>query len=358
MNAQKRIVAFSKLGKFLACFKNRDYFPDYISNYLIKHYHSINKLIEDAKLVNAWFTEENVRHAIVSISGMLERDNIERWLIPYMDRLSAEKQPKKTGVVMAGNIPLVGFHDFFCVLMSGNRFYGKVSSDDPGLLKKISEVLITIEPDFKEYIELTGEKLSGFDAIIATGSDNTSRYFKFYFEQYPHIIRKNRNGLAILNGMESRDELIALGEDIFRYFGRGCRNVSKIFVPENYNFNELVKAFESYSQVQDHRKYMNNYDYNKSILILNKTPFIDNGFVIIKEDETLVSPISVLNVGYYKKTEEVSDFIDTYKDKIQCVVTNSPDFKNTIPIGKSQFPELWDYADGIDTMDFLLKGER
>jgi hypothetical protein len=258
---------------------------------------------------------------------------------------------------MAGNIPFVGFSDFISVLVSGNVFLGKLSSKDTLLPKAVAQVLIDIEPHFAERIILTEERLSqfSFDAVIATGSDNTARYFEYYFSKYPNIIRRNRTSVAVLTGHETEKQLQALADDVFLYFGLGCRNVSKIYLPDGFDLNRLFAAFYRYRHLIDYHKYANNYEYNRAIYLLNKEKFYDNGFVLLKqEDLALVSPTAVVYYQFYSKPENVKLYLDSYKDKIQCVVSNLtfPGY-DVVEFGKSQRPMLWQYPDGIDVMKFL-----
>ena len=287
MDIQKRIKAFSELGNFLRTINNDESIaiPEKI-RFTDERKKFIN-LINNVHLTNSWFIEENVRTAISAISKNLTAKNLKLFLNDNILKNHNPELIKTIGVVLAGNIPLVGFHDFLCVLLSGHKFLGKLSSDDNKLLPFIAEILVRIEPDFNNYIAFTEKQLRGFDAIIATGSNNSSRYFDYYFGKYPHIIRKNRNSVAILEGKETIKELQELSTDIFLYFGLGCRNVSKIFVPLNYSFDKLFKASEKYRDIINQNKYYNNYLYNKSILLINKTPHLDNGFLILKEDSSI-----------------------------------------------------------------------
>jgi hypothetical protein len=251
---------------------------------------------------------------------------------------------------MAGNIPLVGFHDFLSVLISGNSIIAKTSSKDAELIIYLSEILCSINPGFRERIRFTDGLLTGFDAVIATGSDNSSRYFEYYFGKYPHIIRKNRNSIAVIDGTETDTELENLGIDIFSYFGLGCRNVSKAFLPEGYDFHTMIKNWDKFSDVINHNKFANNYDYNMAIYLVNKEKFLDTGYLLLKESTELSSPVSVLYYEFYNSVQTVSARINYLREKIQCVTG-----KNHLAFGKAQFPKLWDYADNIDTLDFLLK---
>ncbi|MEX2427260.1 MAG: acyl-CoA reductase [Bacteroidales bacterium] len=302
---------------------------------------------------NGWFTEKFVRKALGALAHMLKREGLQEWMRRY-PALPADPERRKTvGVVMAGNIPLVGFHDMLSVIMSGNNFIGKPSSKDDRLLRMVADIICSIEPGFSDRISFTDAYLKGVDAIIATGSDNSARYFEYYFRNIPHIIRKNRNSIAVLSGNETEEELIALGDDIFSYFGLGCRNVTKIFIPEAYDLRIILKAFESFTDLQDHHKYNNNLEYNRSVYLLNRIPFLDNGIVLLKEHESISSPVGVVYYEYYSQRENVIRKITAQQEQIQCIVSNLVEIENSIPPGTSQAPALWDYADGVDTMEFL-----
>ena len=305
---------------------------------------------------NGWFTEKYVRKALGAIAQMLKREELKAWMGRYPALPAGPDQRKTVGVVMAGNIPLVGFHDMLSVIMSGNIFIGKPSSKDDRLLRMVADIICSIEPGFSDRIAFTDAYLNDADAIIATGSDNSARYFEYYFRNIPHIIRKNRNGIAVLSGNESEEELIALGDDIFSYFGLGCRNVTKIFIPEAYDLHIILKAFESFesfTDLQDHHKYNNNLEYNRSVYLLNTIPFLDNGIVLFKEHESISSPVGVVYYEKYSQLEDVITKISAQQEQIQCIVSNLAEIENSIPPGTSQAPALWDYADGVDTMDFL-----
>jgi Acyl-CoA reductase (LuxC) len=280
------------------------------------------------------------------VQKLLEPHALSEWAARY----DLVTQPKKIAVVMAGNIPMVGFHDFLSVLICGHSIQIKTSSKDTVLMKFIAGRLMGIEPRFRESITFA-EQLKEFDAIIATGSDNASRYFEYYFGKYPCIIRKNRTSVAILHGNETDDELKALGTDIFSYFGLGCRNVSKIFLPISYDVKRLFPPWESFREIIHHHKYCNNYDYQKSILLVTSTPFLDNGFVMLQETSRLVSPISVVYYEYYENSAALKNILDGLSTKIQCVVENTPE--SSVKFGQAQFPGLSDYADQVDTLQFL-----
>jgi hypothetical protein len=236
------------------------------------------------------------------------------------------------------------------VLITGNIALAKTSSKDSDLLHHLSELLCSINPGFRDMIRFAEGTLSGFDAVIATGSNNTSRYFESYFGKYPNIIRKNRNSIAVLDGTETDAELKELGKDIFSYFGLGCRNVSKIYLPAGYELHTMIKNLEGFSGIVNHNKYANNYDFSKAVYLINREKFLDTGYLLLKEERSLSSPVAVLYYEYYKSYEEVLQNTDSLNDKIQCIIS-----KKHIPFGKAQQPHLWDYADGIDPIEFLLK---
>ena len=326
------IQSFVKLGRQLAHVENLS---------------EINRLITESVYYNAWFTPENVRFCLQSWAQALSEENLQRWIEKY--RFQKPEKQKNIGLVLAGNIPMVGLHDVLCVLLSGHRFTAKCASSDNRLLPAVMKLLCEIDGNFSESISFTDGFLRHADAFIATGSDNSGHYFDFYFQKYPHIIRRNRNSVAILTGNETKEQLQRLGEDIFLYFGLGCRNVSKLFVPENYDFLPLIEALSEWNWMDLHHKYKNNYDYNKAIFLVNGDEFIDAGFFMLKRSESLSSPISTIFYETYNSLDEVAAKIKQTENKIQCVVSES-----CIPFGQAQTPQLWDYADGVDTMEFLV----
>jgi len=339
MNTEDKLKIFAGLGKNITGYLETGFPAEFA------------EAITNSTQHNPWFTEENIQISLKAISDLLTSESLTKWVSSYQFK---NKEPEKVAVVMAGNIPLVGFHDFLSVIISGNIFMGKLSSQDKYLLPAIADELIKIEPSIKNFISFTDDRLSGFDAVIATGSDNSSRYFEYYFGKYPHIIRKSRNSIAILSGNESREDLELLADDIFMYFGLGCRNVTKVFIPENYDLSGLIEAMSKCSsKLTFHNKYMNNYEYNKSIFLINQVPHLDSGFCLLKEDTSIPSPIAVLHYEYYDKVENVLANISENRDKIQCLVAKEVHTDFTVPFGKSQQPELWDYADGVDTLKFL-----
>lgn len=308
--------------------------------------------INAEKHYNAWFISENVAYAIKSTGRMLNHEDLTQWFEHYPSAENVE--PKRVGLILAGNIPLVGLHDVLCVLASGNTALIKASSQDSRMIQAVLGLLSDIEPAFKDRFHFV-DKLENFDAIIATGSNNTSRYFEYYFGRVPHIIRKNRNSVAFLSGNETPEELSRLGKDIFDYFGLGCRNVSKLMVPKGYQFDNFFKSIEHYQPVINHHKYSNNYDYNKSIFLVNGDVHLDNGFLLLREEHQLASPLAVLYFEHYDDKESAEEQLSESSDSIQCIVSSTPlRVKNqVVDFGESQQPQLWDYADGIDTMAFL-----
>ncbi|WP_103068080.1 acyl-CoA reductase [Aquimarina sediminis] len=346
-----RIQAFSKLGKFLSQFKTTDYHKITSVPYTDDFYDEMINKINNAIHYNGWFTKENILFSIQQWSEALTEDNIKDWLSVYALK---EIEPKTIGIVMAGNIPLVGFHDFLSVLISGHNVLVKQSSNDNQILPFLASYLIAVEPLFEKRIKFTTERLTGFDAVIATGSNNTSRYFEYYFGKVPNIIRKNRNSIAILTGKETKEQLEALGEDIFRYYGLGCRSVSKIMVPENYDFDTFFKAMYPYNDIINSAKYANNYDYNKAVYLMSNYKLFENGFLMLKEDKNYASPIATLFYETYHSKDDLTKKIEADKEKIQCTV--SLDFsEECVDFGKTQSPQLSDYADGIDIIKFLSK---
>jgi hypothetical protein len=338
MNLTQRVLSFSALGDILSAKLDAG---------------SFDSLLSKAYFENQWFTKENSRNAIFSIiSDFLNKSKIEHWLDRY-NLPENNESPKTIGIVMAGNIPLVGWHDLMSTLITGNKALIKLSTKDTTLMKLLIDELIAIDADFKEIIQITDQPLKDFDAIVATGSNNTLRYFEYYFGKYPHILRKNRNSIAILTGNESDSELVSLGNDIMAYFGLGCRNVSNLYLPLGYNFNRFFEVIEPWNKVLEHNKYANNYMYNKSILLLNKEKHLDNGFLLLRESKALSTPVSVLNYQYYHTIEEVKSFLQEENDNLQCIVAHPGIIDNTVNFGETQNPQLWDYADGVDVVEFL-----
>ena len=331
MNLQARIQAFTHLGEYLKT----------------EIHQEAAEQLYSAQVHNPWFTKENIDKALNAWHEQLKVDMLTAWLSPY--KLKEVANPKKVLIIMAGNIPLVGFHDFLTVLISGHKVVVKMSSTDNVLLRVLIDKLISISPEFKERISFIEEvKNRKFDAVIATGSDNSAQYFEYYFKGAKKIIRKNRRSVAVLDGTESAMELQGLANDVFAYFGLGCRNVSKLFLPKGFDLDNLFKAFYPYSDVVNHKKYGNNYDYNKAIFLMGSNDLIENGFLLMKEDKSLLSPVAMLYYEFYNDMHTVEQFVEENAEQLQCVVS-----KKDIPFGNTQKPNLWDYADGVDTVEFL-----
>ena len=337
-------IAFTKLGSFLRAFCS----PKPLENEWSK---KLKKAIITARHKNGWFTEENIHFALKNWGDLLTEEKLTKWLEPYS---LSQNQSKKVALIMAGNIPLVGFHDFLSVLITGNKAIVKLSSNDSVLICFITDYLIFIESSLKNKITFTEGRIENFDAVIATGSNNTARYFEYYFGKVPNIIRKNRNSVAVLTGKESSAQLEALGEDIFRYYGLGCRSVSKVFVPKNYDFDNFFKSVYKYHGIIEQHKYVNNYDYNKAVYLMSDFKILDNGFLILKEDESYASPIASLFYEYYNNIAELKKQLKKEKSQLQCLVADGIT-TDEVAFGQTQLPSLSDYADGIDTVDFLLK---
>jgi hypothetical protein len=340
MDLKERIESFSLLGEILR---------NLIAGKKNKFSGQFSELINNQHQLNEWFTLENVRNSVDAIASVLTYENLTNWTSAYPG-LKINYDPVKVGVIMAGNLPLVGFHDYISVLISGNNLLAKTSSKDSGLILFVHKILCDINKGFKDKVKFTDGTITGFDVVIATGSNNSARYFEYYFGKYPNIIRKNRNSIAIIEGDETDAELKALGSDIFSYFGLGCRNVSKVYIPEGYNIAVMTNQWEGFSDIIQNTKYANNYDFNKAVYIVNKENFFDTGYLLLVEDKRLYSPVAVLYYEYYKLHGEADRQAEMLKENIQCIIG-----KNYIPFGKGQYPELWDYSDGIDTIQFLLK---
>lgn len=340
MTLYERIESFAELGQILR---------DSLEGKDTRYTSDLEKLIKNQQFRNAWFTPENVTMAIKAIADELTPENLINWTSRY-PALNSAGHNMKVGIVMAGNIPLAGFHDFLTVLISGHSLTAKTSSKDPDIILFISNVLCKINPEYKNRITLTDGLIKGFDAVIATGSDNTSRYFEYYFGKYPHIIRKNRNSIAIIDGSETEEELSLLGSDVFSYFGLGCRSVSKIYLPNGYDITRLINSWADFSQIINHKKYANNYDFNKAVYIVNRDAFRDAGYLLFKKSSGISSPVAVLYYEFYDSLKSIYAEIEKMKEKIQCIVG-----RNEVQFGRAQWPQLWDYADGTDTLSFLLK---
>lgn len=338
LNLQQRIEIFAALGEKIA-------------HQLQENAPEMESLISQAKSINPWFTVDNIEFALSEWSGMLQTDTLKEFMANYPENSFAGG--KKIGVIMAGNIPLVGFHDFLCVILSGNHCIAKCATADSVLLPTLAKWMVEINPKIQDYFSFE-ERLKNFDAVIATGSNNSARYFEYYFGKVPHIIRKNRSSVAVLNGFETQEDLQNLGKDIFTYFGLGCRNVSHLFIPEGYEFEPLLEAFNHYEEIRNHNKYFNNYEYQYAAFLVNRIPHKSNGFVLLREHDAISSPIASLHYSYYKDLADVKQKLQILKEEIQVIVSLNAFIPNSFPLGSSQLPTLTDFADGVNTLDFLM----
>lgn len=343
MEIKQRINAFVQSGMFIKRHFNE---KEWLENEKGLH-EGLNHLMDVAYTYNGWFIKDFIKESLCNIALMLDKNTVEQ----FAKNVKEPQQAKTVAIIMAGNIPLVGFHDLLCVLLSGHKALVKLSSDDSILMPFFIKLLEHYEPEISDSITFATGKLSNFDAVIATGSNNTSRHFEYYFGKYPNIIRKNRTSVAVLTGNESEADLKNLGKDIFLYFGLGCRNVSKLMVPKGYDFNKFFDAIFDYKFVVDNKKYGNNYDYNRAVYLLNSEKFLDNNFLILKPDNGLFSPVSVLLQQEYANETELKNWLDGNKENIQCVVGKGSGY---IPFGYSQQPVITEFADGVNTMDFLV----
>ncbi len=320
---------------------------------IFKEIDETHPILYKAQVQNAWFTIPNQIQALHHWGSLLEKEHLENWLQKYT--ISAHPIDKTVAIIMAGNIPLVGLHDLICAFACGYKAILKPSSEDTVLLEWVLELMIQKDSFISNLITIVKDKkLSGFDAVIATGSNNSFRYFEYYFKDKPCLLRKNRNSIAIISGNETEQELELLSDDILSYFGLGCRNVSKVLIPEGFDIKVLIQKLEKYNTYIHHHKFANNYTYHKAIFLLNLNEHLDAGFLIIKQDEKIAAPIGVLFYDIYNDMESVKTYLSANKEALQCIVTHLP-IVGAIPFGSSQKPSLDTYADGIDTIDFLCK---
>ncbi len=344
MTRTEIISAFAGLGQVIKCLGNSEVWPGYKVGVTEEEYNQLDGLVKAVKASNQWFTEDNVRKAFAAWGELLNEEGLTQWCSSY----TFAETPKNIGIVMAGNIPLVGFHDLLSVLVSGHKAQVKLSSDDNQLLPALVKVLGNFNEELHHRVRFV-ERLEDFDAVLATGSNNTSRYFEAYFKHVPNVIRKNRTSVAIISEDVSEDELKKLGNDVFDYFGMGCRNVTKLYLQSGFDLDRIFKALYDFHPIMDMNKYANNYDYHKALFLMNREPFLENGFLILKESQSYYSPIGVLHYEFFQNEEAVRTELERDSDQIQCVVGTGVDF------GSSQRPGLTDYADGVDTMEFLSK---
>lgn len=341
MTQKQCISAFVQFGQFLKDFLESEsiFYPTK------KEFKTFGEKCLLANQKNGWFTEDEIKRALFGIAFMLDEKKLVTWLHNYsFDYI----KPKNIGVVMAGNIPAVGFHDLLCVLISGNRIEAKLSSQDEELIKAITQQLINIEPALAQNIVFTKRPLKNIDAFIGTGSNNSARYFDYYFAKYPNIIRNNRTSVAIVTNDISDAELKALGNDIFFFYGLGCRNVTKVYFEEGLNLDRFFNAIVDFGYVMDNKKYANNYHYYQTLFLMNHEKFLDNNFLILKEAEPLNAQVSVLHYQFFSSLEQLKLQLQLKEKEIQVIVSNQ-----NLSFGQAQSPELWDYADGINTLEFL-----
>lgn len=348
---EKRIQSFVKLGEFLSQFNRKEISKSENIEFNDLFFDGFIHQLKLAEEKNSWFTKENLLFACESWTKALTSENILKWI--KNEKLHA-KSDQRVAIVMAGNIPLVGFHDFMAVLISGHSVLVKQSSNDTSLMPFLAKYLEYVNNDLKGNIEFVDERLTNFDAVIATGSNNTARYFEYYFKDKPNIIRKNRNSVAIITGNETEEDYKNLSEDVFRYFGLGCRSVSKLFVPKGYNFDAFFNGMFNKQEIINNAKYANNYDYNKAVYLMSEFDILENGFLMIKEDKSFASPIASVFYEYYDNDEDLKIKLYEERDNIQCIVAKNF-IENEISFGQTQHPNLWDYADGVNTLDFLSK---
>ncbi|MEN9743000.1 MAG: hypothetical protein RLZZ65_805 [Bacteroidota bacterium] len=307
-------------------------------------YARLEAIIQKEQHYNGWFTPEQIHLALHELRPWLTKEALQNWLTPYQ----FAQNPHRVALILPGNLPMVGFHDFLCVLLAGHTAVVKLSSEDARLLPAFAEILCTFQPDLKNRIEFVQGKLSDFSAVIATGSNNAMLHFRSYFEKYPHLFRGHRSSLAVLDGSETPQELELLGQDVLRYYGRGCRNVTQVWLPRGFELNRIFESLLPMAEVVNHKKYGNNYDYNKAIHLMNQSPILDNNFILLKESDQLFSPLAMLHYCFYDTPDEVKSFIEKHQEEIQCIVGHQ-----YLPFGAAQAPQLNDYADGADTMLFL-----
>ncbi|MEZ4788635.1 MAG: acyl-CoA reductase [Flavobacteriales bacterium] len=345
----ERVAALSQLGQVMALIGRGTPWPGHVCGLAEEEYVQLDATVRRAHLVNGWFTEENVRHAFLSWGEALQADALQRWVNAYPE-LNEQREPRTVGLILAGNIPVVGLHDLLCVWLSGHQARVKCSSQDPALLPALFDVLERFSPGASERIVFQTGKLGAVDAVIATGSDNTARYFEHYFGQLPRIVRKSRMSVAVLDGTETPEELAALGEDIFCYFGLGCRNVSRLHVPMDFDLDRFFTAIYPWNAIVHHNKYGNNYDYTRALWLLDGVRFLENGFVLLREDPALASPVATVHYTRYADPAQVAQSLNTEAERIQCIVGH-----DHLPFGSAQHPGLADYADGVDTLRLLVE---
>ncbi|NSW44882.1 MAG: acyl-CoA reductase [Bacteroidales bacterium] len=352
MTFEERIEGLAKLGITLKAFIDKYKHNKDLSDGI---FYSLKQAVENEKIHNPFFTEDNVLFAFKYWADNLTENNLSKWILPYASDIK-KNNIKKVAIIAAGNIPLVSFHDIISVFLTGHKAIVKLSSKDSRLPKLLWEIMEIKHPGVSEYIDFVTDKtLQNFDAVIATGSNYSQRYFEYYFGRYPHVFRQHRNGIAVIDGSETAEDLEQLTNDIFIYFGLGCRSVSKIYCPNNYDFSLFIHVLKKWEHLFYHHHYLNNYDYQKSIYLLNKESFIDAGFAILKESNQISSPLGVIFYEYYSDICILAPKIEHMSNQIQCVVSKENKHFNSIKFGMTQYPELWEYADNIDIVKFLIQ---
>lgn len=344
----ERLAALAQLGRVMTLVGQGSTWPGHACGLAEEEYEQLDATVRRAHLLNGWFTEENVRHAFTCWGESLNTEALAQWASAYPELMRA-RDPRTVGLILAGNIPVVGLHDLLCVWMCGHRARVKCSSQDPALLPALFDVLDRFSPGATDRIVFQTGKLGAVDAVIATGSDNTARYFEHYFGHLPRIVRKSRMSVAVLDGTETPEELAALGEDIFRYFGLGCRNVSRLHLPMDFDLDRFFTAIYPWNAIVHHNKYGNNFDYTRALWLLDGVTFLENGFVLMREDPALASPVAAVHYARYDAPSQVAMSLTAEADRIQCIVGHGH-----LPFGTAQRPGLADYADGVDTLRFLL----
>lgn len=347
MTLNQRSLVFVRLGELFTLLGQMPDLRQIDRSFSAQTLSTFDEIIVRERAHNGWFTEPNVRQALAALGHALDRESLANWLERYAlpDRQDA---PKRVGLVLAGNIPLVGFHDLMCTLLCGHIAVVKASRDDDRLLPAIMEHMFIDAPELRGWVEWAPQRLNNLDAIIATGSNTTAKHFDYYFRDIPRVIRQSRTSVAVLDGTETHEELSTLGHDIFDYFGLGCRNVTKLLIPKDFDLDRLFGAIFAFKDIVNHNKYGNNYDYHKALWLLNRDELIENGFLMIKEDRGLVSPVGSLFVERYTEYNDTKHYLAEHQLAIQCVIGH-----DYLPFGKAQRPELDDYADGVDTLEFL-----
>lgn len=344
MKRQEILQAIQSLHDFFIALGKNEFDQTKANRFTQREFEEFSLIILQQKNHNGWFTEESVRKSLLELGKMISTENIQTWISDY----SFTENPKRILIIMAGNLPLVGFHDLLCVLVSGNHACVKLSSEDKILLPKFLDWLTRMHPKINEVISIEFGLVKNIEAVIATGSDNANLHFEKYFGHVPRLFRNNRTSIAVIKGNETPEELNLLGLDIFNYFGKGCRNVSFLLIPVDFNLNLFFEAIVPYGEVINNKKYGNNYDYNRAIHLLNQENVLDNNFVLLKETNQLFSPVSMIHYYRYTSTNELNSILESNKEKIQVIIGN-----DYIPFGNSQSPALTDYADGINTLEWL-----